>query len=61
MISGLQLILFIIKSDNINLRAMTVGLSDFKDIKFDSGKKVFNGKGEISAVVHQYELKPAII
>ena len=51
----------LVKSDNINGRVMTVGLSNDKDIKFDSENNVLNGKGEIAAVVHQYDRKPNII
>ena len=48
-------------STNQDGTVMTIGLTDAKDIHTDSAGNVLNGKGEIAAVVHQYDRKPKII
>ena len=40
---------------------MTIGLTKRTDIKQDSEGNILNGKGEIAAVVHQYDRKPDIV
>ena len=40
---------------------MTIGVTKAEDIHIDSAGNVLNGKGEIAAVVHQYDRKPAVI
>ena len=44
-------------STNQDGYVMTIGTSDDKDIHIDSAGNIFNGKGEIAAVVHQYDRK----
>lgn len=39
---------------------MTIGLTNNSNIKLDYEDNVLNGKGEIAAVVHQYDRKPFI-
>ena len=48
-------------STNYDGPVMTIGLTDAKDIHIDSAGNVLNGKGEIAAVVHQYDRKPQVI
>ena len=50
----------LIKSDNKDGRVITIALTRSEDIKFDSQKNIINGKGEIAAVIHQYDRKPKI-
>ena len=45
----------LLKSDNKDGRVMTIGLTRSKDIKLDSENNILNGKGEIAAVIHQYD------
>ena len=51
----------LIKSDNIDGRVMTIGFTKSKEIKIDSRNNVLNDKGEIAAVIHQYDRKPDIV
>jgi hypothetical protein len=51
----------IISSDNINGRIMTIGLTKYEDIKFDSENNILNKKGEKAAVIHQYDRKIEIV
>ena len=50
----------LLKSYNKDGRVMTIGITNFKDIKFDSKYNILNDKGEIAAVIHQYDRKPII-
>lgn len=40
---------------------MTIGSTDSKALHTDSSGNVLNGKGQIAAVVHQYDRQPAIL
>jgi hypothetical protein len=45
----------LIKSNNTDGYIMTVGLTDSKNILLNLNYDIFNGKGELAAVVHQYD------
>ena len=51
----------LIKSDNQSGYVMTIGLTKRENIKLDSNNNILNGKGEIAAVVHQYDRKIDIV
>ena len=51
---------FIVKSDN-NGSVMTIGTANRKNLLFDSNKNILNYKGEIAALVHQYDRFPDIL
>ncbi|MBQ7577462.1 MAG: hypothetical protein IJT21_04235 [Synergistaceae bacterium] len=51
----------LVTSTNQDGPVMTIGLSERENIKLDSNDNVLNGKGEIAAVVHQYDRKPDIV
>ena len=48
-------------SSNYDGYVMTIGFNDPQDIHIDSAGNVINGKGEIAALFHQYNRKPAIL
>ena len=48
-------------STNYDGYVMTVGLTDAKNLHADSEGNVLNGRGELAAVVHQYDRKPEIM
>ncbi|MBQ7155612.1 MAG: hypothetical protein IJR85_08685 [Synergistaceae bacterium] len=48
-------------STNYDGYVMTIGLTAAKEINVDSNGNFLNGKGEIAAVVHQYDRKPEAI
>ena len=50
----------LIKSDNFG-PVMTIGLTDRKNLILDKDNNLLNFKGEIAAVVHQYDRKPDIM
>ena len=45
----------LIKSDNQDGKVMTIGFTARENIKLDSNDNILNGKGEIAAVIHQYD------
>ena len=45
----------LIKSNNTDGYIMTVGLTNSKNILLNLNNDIFNGKGELAAVVHQYD------
>lgn len=49
----------LIKSDNYG-PVMTIGLSNSENVTFDSQDNILNLKGEIAAVIHQYDRKKNI-
>ena len=51
----------IVKSDNQNGQVMTIGTSKRENINLDSENNILNGKGEIAAVIHQYDRKIDIV
>lgn len=51
---------YLLKSDN-NGPIMTIGLTDSRKIIIDSKNNILNFKGEIAAVIHQYDRKPNIV
>ena len=51
----------LIKSGNKDGLIMTVKLTNNKHIYFDLNDNVLNMKGEVAAVVHQYDRKPYIV
>ena len=51
---------FIIKSDNYG-NVMTIGTANRKNISFDSEHNLLNYKGEIPALIHQYDRFPDIL
>lgn len=51
----------LIKSDNQNGKIMTIGISKRENINLDSENNIINGKGEIAAVIHQYDRKIDIV
>ena len=51
----------LIKSENTEGHVMTVGMLKKDNIKFDSKNNLLNGKGEIAAVVHQYDRHKEIV
>ena len=51
---------FLIKSDN-NGPVMTIGLTKRENIILDSHSNILNFKGEIAAIIHQYDRKPDIV
>ena len=48
-------------SDNADGYVMTIGLTNPQNIHTDSSGNILNGKGEIAAVVHQYDRKPELV
>ena len=48
-------------STNYDGCVMTIALTDAKDIHIDSQGFILNGKGEIAAVVHQYDRKLELV
>ena len=51
---------YLVISDNANGPVMTIGSTHYKYITFDSDDNILNEKGEVAAVVHQYERKPYV-
>ena len=51
---------YILKSDNYG-PVMTIGITPPKNIILDSENNILNFKGEIAAVIHQYDRKPDIV
>jgi hypothetical protein len=51
---------YLVVSDNESGPVMTIGPTHYKYITFDSCDNILNEKGEVAAVVHQYERKPYI-
>ena len=51
----------LVKSDNQNGFVMTIGITKRENIKLDSDNNILNGKGEIAAVIHQYDRKIDIV
>lgn len=51
----------LIKSGNENGPVMTIGLTKNENINLDSENNILNGKGEIAAVIHQYDRKNNIM
>lgn len=51
----------LIKSNNKDGYVMTIGLTKRQNIFLDSQNNILNGKGEIAAVIHQYDRKPDIV
>ena len=51
----------LIKSDNKDGRVITIALTSSEDIKIESQNNKLNGKGEIVALIHQYDRKPKIV
>ena len=50
----------LVKSDNYG-PVMTIGLTKRDILKLDSNNNLLNFKGEVAAVVHQYDRKPDIV
>ena len=50
----------LIKSDNFDGFIMTLARTKITNIKLDSQNNILNGKGEIAAVIHQYDRKHKI-
>lgn len=50
----------VIRSTNKDGYVMTIGFTDAKNIHTDSAGNVLNSKGEIVAVVHQYDRHPMV-
>ena len=50
----------LVKSDNYG-PVMTIGLTNVSNLIFDSNNNLLNFKGEIAAIVHQYDRKPDIV
>ena len=48
-------------SSNNDGFVMTIGLTKRNNITLDSDNNILNGKGDIAAVIHQYNRKPDII
>ena len=48
-------------SDNLTGHVMTIGLTKLEDIKLNANGEIFNGAGELAAVVHQYDRKKLIV
>ena len=51
---------YLVISDNESGPVMTIGSTHYKYITFDSEDNILNEKGEVAAVVHQYETKPYV-
>ena len=51
----------IVKSDNKDGPVMTIALTNRNDINFDLNNNILNKKGEIAAVIHQYDRKKDIL
>jgi len=51
----------LIKSETKDGPVMTIGFTNDSDIIFDSKNNILNRKGEIGAVIHQYDRKPDIV
>lgn len=51
---------YLVESDNASGPVMTIGSTHYKYITFDSDDNILNEKGEVAAVVHQYERKPYV-
>ena len=50
----------LVKSNNENGRIMTIGTTNRKNIFLDHQNNILNGKGQIAALVHQYNRKKDI-
>ena len=50
----------LVKSNNENGRIMTIGRTNRKNIFLDHQNNILNGKGQIAALVHQYDRKKDI-
>ena len=48
-------------SDNISGSIMTIALTDPANIKLDANGNIFNGAGDLPAVIHQYDRKRLIV
>ena len=51
----------IIKSENNDGPIMTIGISRREDITLDNEDNILNGKGEVAAMVHEYDRKEDIL
>ena len=51
----------LIKSETKDGPVMTIGFTNNSDIIFDSKNNILNRKGEIGAIIHQYDRKPDIV
>ena len=51
----------LVKSENKDGYVMTIGLTKRENIILDSKNNILNGKGEIAAVIHQYDRKHYIV
>ena len=51
---------YLVISDNVSGPVMTIGPTHNKYLSFDSDDNILNEKGEIAAVVHQYDRKPYV-
>ena len=51
----------IIKSENKDGPIMTIGIAKREDITLDNNDNILNGKGDIAAVIHQYDRKKDIL
>ena len=51
----------LVKSNNENGRIMTIGITNRKNIFLDHQNNILNGKGQIAALVHQYDRKKDIV
>ena len=52
---------YLVVSDNESGPVMTIGTTHYKYITFDSCDNILNEKGEVAALVHQYDRKPYVI
>ena len=50
----------LVKNYNESGFIMTIGITNRENVKLDSNDNVLNGKGEIAAVVHQYDRLPDV-
>jgi len=50
----------LIKSDNYGI-VMTIGITKSEKLRFDLQDNILNFKGQIAAVIHQYDRKPDIV
>jgi hypothetical protein len=51
----------LVKSNNENGRIMTIAITNRKNIFLDHQNNILNGKGQIAALVHQYDRKKDIV
>ena len=51
----------IIKSENKDGPIMTIGITRREDITLDNEDNILNGKGEVAAMIHQYDRKKDIL